>query len=65
MLLNLLFDPNHNNEKVPSIKSWNQCAISIKLLQEMLKMPNLYEQIEEKLTISVRNICIQYICVTN
>lgn len=58
ILLNLLLEPNHNNENVPSIKSWNQCAMCFRLLQEMLKMQNLYEQIEEKLSISVRNMCI-------
>lgn len=41
---------------IPSIELWNRFAISFRLFREMLKMQNLYEQIEENLSIPVRNL---------
>jgi len=49
----ILFEPNKNVENDSNICTWNKYAICLRLLQEMLKMQNLYEIIEEKLNISV------------
>jgi len=56
VLLIVLFEPNTNVENDSNICTWNKYGICLRLLQEMLKMQNLYEIIEEKLHISVRNI---------
>ncbi|XP_060834763.1 uncharacterized protein LOC132917839 [Rhopalosiphum padi] len=52
VLLMILFEPNKNVENDSIICTWNKYAICLRLLQEMLKMQNLYEIIEEKLNIS-------------
>jgi len=56
----ILFDPNKNVENDFNLCTWNKHAICLRLLQEMLKMQNLYEIIEEKLNISVRNIFVTF-----
>lgn len=58
MLLIVLFEPNKNVEKDSIICTWNKYAICLRLLQEMLKITNLYKIVEEKLHISVRNIFV-------
>lgn len=56
VLLIVLFEPNTNVENDSITCTWNKYAICLRLLQEMLKMKNLYKIMEEKLHISVRNI---------
>jgi len=43
-------------ENKSSTCSWDRYAACLRLLQEMLKLRNLYEKIEEKLCPSVRTI---------
>ncbi|XP_003247737.1 uncharacterized protein LOC100576041 [Acyrthosiphon pisum] len=52
VLLIVLFEPNTNVEYDSITCTWNKYAICLRLLQEMLKMKNLYKIIEEKLHIS-------------
>lgn len=53
VLLMILFGPNKNVENDDfNLCTWMKYAICLRLLQEMLKMQNLYEIIEEKLNIS-------------
>lgn len=57
----ILFGPNKNVENDDfNLCTWNKYAICLRLLQEMLKIQNLYKIIEEKLNISVRNIFITF-----
>lgn len=48
----VLFEPNTNVENDSVICTWNKYGICLRLLQEMLKMQNLYAIIEEKLHVS-------------
>lgn len=63
VLLIILFEPNTNVEYDSIICKWNKYAICLRLLQEMLKMKNLYKIIEEKLHISVRNIFLIFLII--
>lgn len=55
-LLIILFDSKSNLESASSISTYNRYASYLMLLQEMLKLQNLFEKIEEKLSFSVRKI---------
>lgn len=49
-------------ESAFNVCTWNRYAVSFSLLQEMLKLRNLYEQIEKTLSVSVRkNIIYPYL----
>lgn len=51
-------------ENKSSICTWDRYAACLRLLQEMLKLRNLYEKIEEKLSPPVRtNIFILFLVV--
>lgn len=61
MLLIYLLEPNANVESTSNVYIWNKYAVSFSLLQEMLKLRSLYEQIEEKLSLSVRKVLYSYL----
>uniref|UniRef100_A0A2H8TVK4 Protein CIP2A n=1 Tax=Melanaphis sacchari TaxID=742174 RepID=A0A2H8TVK4_9HEMI len=52
VLLMILFEPNKNVENDSNICIWNKHAICLRFLQEMLKIQQLYEIIDENLNIS-------------
>lgn len=54
MLLICLLESINNLENVTNITTLNKYAVLFELLRDMLKIQNVYKQIEVKLSLSVR-----------